>query len=113
MRFLTDENIATSVVAALRNAGHDVIDVKEQGWQGMQDSVLVEHALKDSRIVITHDKDFLYQHRVSVVLVRLPNQAPAHVRERLLTFLESHPEQRLQEPTLAIVFEDVVEFRVW
>lgn len=32
--WLTDENIHPEVVAYLRSRGFDVLDVKEQGWQG-------------------------------------------------------------------------------
>lgn len=50
MRFLADENVARSVVLALRNAGHDVFDVKETGWQGKSDDFLIKQALKNKRI---------------------------------------------------------------
>jgi len=37
---LTDENIHPEVVAYLRTKGFDVLDVKEEGWQGKKDSDL-------------------------------------------------------------------------
>lgn len=55
---LTDENIHPQVVTYLRDAGFDVLDVKEQGWQGMSDEDILTRAYNDGRIVISHDRDF-------------------------------------------------------
>ncbi len=32
MDFLTDENIYTRIVQAVRSLGHDVMDIKKQNW---------------------------------------------------------------------------------
>ncbi len=37
MKFFTDENVATSVVSALRRYGHEVKDIKEEKLQGTSD----------------------------------------------------------------------------
>lgn len=60
LRLLADENLSPSVVAWLRNRGFDDLDVKEQGWQGEEDSTLMERALSEERFVLTHDRDFGY-----------------------------------------------------
>ncbi len=57
-RFLTDENINPDVVAYLRANGFDVLDVKEQGWFGENDSELLKIAFEQNRVMITHDSDF-------------------------------------------------------
>ncbi len=59
MKFLTDENIAISVVKHLRNKGHDVKDVKEESLYGSPDKDIFELAKKENRIILTHDKDFI------------------------------------------------------
>jgi predicted nuclease of predicted toxin-antitoxin system len=58
LRFLTDENISPKVVTFLRNHGLDVLDTKEQGWQGKSDDELLKIAYQDKRWVLTHDTDF-------------------------------------------------------
>lgn len=89
MRFLSDENVATSVVHALRNAGHDIFDVKESKLFGKKDSELVTIARVEKRIILTHDSDFVYQNKVPVILLRFRNQRPSNVSYHLLRFLNS------------------------
>ncbi len=55
---LTDENIDPLIVQFLREAGFDVLDVKEEGWAGRKDSELLPIAHQQSRVVVTHDSDF-------------------------------------------------------
>ena len=59
LKFLVDENIAGSVVNALRKSGYDVKDVKEEKLYGLSDSKILEMANEGDRIIITHDKDFM------------------------------------------------------
>ena len=95
MKFLTDENIATSVVYALRHAGFDVKDIKEEKLFGVSDKEILQLASKENRIIITHDKDFaqiLSSAKIShkgVILLRLKNQNPTNVAQILLKTLQS------------------------
>jgi predicted nuclease of predicted toxin-antitoxin system len=57
MRILVNENMAASVVAALRDRGHDVLAVKES-MRGEEDAVILARAQAESRLVVTQDKDF-------------------------------------------------------
>lgn len=57
MRLLVDENCDISVVKTLRAAGHDVVAVAEISPRA-EDSLVVEMALRDDRVVVTEDKDF-------------------------------------------------------
>jgi predicted nuclease of predicted toxin-antitoxin system len=57
MRFLADENIVLSLVKGLHSAGHDVLWVKE-AYPGALDSVVLEVALANRRILLTQDKAF-------------------------------------------------------
>ena len=58
LKILTDENVSPKVTAFLRQQGLSVLDVKEQGWQGMSDEKLLEIAFQEKRFVLTHDSDF-------------------------------------------------------
>jgi len=55
---LADENVHRDVVRYLRERGCDVLDVRETGWIGAEDAVLLEAAYSQHRVVITHDADF-------------------------------------------------------
>lgn len=110
MQFLTDENVAPSVVSALRNAGHDVFDVKERRWLGRSDTVLIAHAAREQRVILTHDKDFTYQEKVPVILLRFRNHAPGNVIRHLLEFLSSPLRKRLRKPVVAVLSEAGVDF---
>lgn len=110
MRFLTDENVATSAVHALREAGHDVFDVKEAGWQGEGDRVLIALAVKQRRIILTHDKDFLQPSKATVILARFYNQRPTRVTQQLLEFLASSAKRKLKSGVRVILTEAQAEF---
>jgi len=58
LRLLADENISPKVVQFLREHGIDVADVKELGWQGEKDDILLAKAYQDQRFVLTYDSDF-------------------------------------------------------
>ena len=76
MRFLANEGVDGLIVAAVRDDGHDVRWMAEE-VEGRKDSVVLEAAALDARILITEDKDFgelVYRQRLhhrGVVLVRV------------------------------------------
>lgn len=106
MRFLADENVATSVVHALRKAGHDVLDVKEEGWFGKTDSALIIIAHEQRRVILTHDNDFRYQRRAPVILLRLHRQDPSTVTRNLLAFLDTPIPDKLKKPIVIIILTE-------
>jgi predicted nuclease of predicted toxin-antitoxin system len=55
---LTDENIDPEVVAYFRRAGINVADVLERDWAGKSDVDLIDAALAEQRVIVTHDADF-------------------------------------------------------
>jgi predicted nuclease of predicted toxin-antitoxin system len=56
MRILADENFPRSIVEVLQR-GHDVVWARTD-CPGLKDSVLLERAESDARIIFTLDKDF-------------------------------------------------------
>ena len=58
MRIKVDENIGTSGVDLLRQAGHDTMTVREQGLAGAADEVVYDACLSEERTLITLDRDF-------------------------------------------------------
>ncbi len=57
MKLLTNENVAGSVVKALRDAGFDVLSAKES-MRGAPDPQVLARAASEHRVLVTHDKDF-------------------------------------------------------
>src|SRR3989344_1273193 len=108
MKFLTDENIATSVVHALRNAEFDVKDIKEERLQGTSDEEILDLALREKRIIITHDKDYAELIMISkkesegVILVRLKDQSASNVQKRLFYLLRSRLFNKVQRNLVTI-----------
>ncbi|EGW19867.1 hypothetical protein Mettu_2987 [Methylobacter tundripaludum SV96] len=58
-RFLVDENMGNDVAILLRDFGYNAIFVSEAGLTGFSDESVFAYAWKDSRIILTHDSDFL------------------------------------------------------
>ena len=92
LRLLADKNIPRTVIIALREKGYDVASV----WElrpGMSDEEVVELAIKESRIIITFDKDFgrialLKPNITGIILLRIPPLNPLYIVERILSVLE-------------------------
>lgn len=57
MRFLANENVPKLLVAALRAAGHDVAWIRQDA-PGSADFDVLARARRETRIVVTFDKDF-------------------------------------------------------
>ncbi len=98
MRILVDESCDFGVVLVLRGAGHDVEAICEEA-PSSRDADVLDRASRDSRILITEDKDFGELTRVKpttavrIVLIRIPAVARDWLLREivgLLVELESH-----------------------
>lgn len=105
---LSDENIHPEVVAYLRNKGFDVLDVKEEGWQGKKDSDLIAISHEQGRVVITHDGDF----GLLAVMTRVPFTGIIYIRPgdikplRIINQLERFIEAKINlKPQFMIVIQ--------
>ena len=114
IKFLTDENIAVSLVKAIRKKGYDVKDVKEERLFGTEDNEIINIANKENRIILTHDKDFanllnfpLTSHK-GVILLRFANQSPNNVINHFIALLDSKLKDKFKN-RLAIISEDFVK----
>lgn len=95
MRFLTNENIASTVVAGLREAGHDCLSAKES-MRGRPDREILARAVAEGRILVTFDKDFgelAFRSRLpatcGVVLFRITQRGRELDTQRVLDTLKS------------------------
>jgi hypothetical protein len=60
---LADENVADSVVAALRALGHDIVTARAAGLAATPDALVLAAATAAGRAVLTHDRDFIRLHK--------------------------------------------------
>lgn len=103
MRFLTDENIATSVIKSLRNRGYNVKDVKEENLYGSDDEKILSISNNEDRIIITHDKNFAnllnnpYKEHKGAIILGFNDQSPQNVSTKLLEFLDSIAENKINK----------------
>lgn len=101
MRRLADECCDMAVVRALRDAGHDVVSVRESS-QGADDETVVRMAIRDERVLLTEDKDFGQLVHASaakppgVIFIRFPASARQAMAEAVLMLVRTHGEQLLE-----------------
>ncbi len=75
--FLADESCDFLIVRKLRSAEYDVLSVAES-FPSASDQQVLEHAIKEGRILLTEDKDFgewVFAHGEKiegVILIRFP-----------------------------------------
>jgi len=95
MKFLTDENIALSVMRFIRQKGFDVKDIKEESLQGSSDKDVLMLAKKEKRIILTHDKDFLEIVKSDkteiegIILIKCKKQNPENISATLGKLMDS------------------------
>ena len=116
MKFLLDMGLGHSTVLFLRKQGYDVVHLREQGLQRLPDEQIVNKAVQEERIILTHDLDFgrlvaLSQSKIpSVITFRLDDMKPANVNhylgETLVRFAKA-----LEEGALISVSEQIIRMR--
>ncbi len=116
-RFLTDENIAKSLVRALREKGHDVKDIKEEKLFGTPDKEIFNLAKTEDRIILTHDKDFnnlldfpLQPHN-GIILIRYNDLFPDNVIRKFVPLLDTEIKNKLKKHLVIITDDFIKTFR--
>lgn len=66
IRFHLDEHCPTAVAEGLRRRGINVTTTPEAGLQGALDTEHVAFALREGRVILTEDEDFLALHASGV-----------------------------------------------
>ena len=95
---LANENIPASVVDALVGQGHDVKWVRKAA-PGASDRAVLEIAQRESRLIVTFDKDFgelAFRAGLpagcGIILLRIKAASPEQLAERVIHSLESRPD---------------------
>ncbi len=89
MQFKIDENLHTDTAGLLRQHGHDVLTVFDQGLQGSLDTDVASICQQEARAIVTLDLDFS-DIRVyppadyhGIIVLRLNEQSRASVLQAL------------------------------
>lgn len=96
MRFLADESCDFALVRALRQVGHDVTAVKEI-MPGAEDEKAIDLAVRESRVLLTEDKDFgqlVFASSVKsagVILIRYPAHARQTMVKAIVELIQKNP----------------------
>jgi predicted nuclease of predicted toxin-antitoxin system len=100
VRIKVDEDLPLSVAEVLREAGHDVATVVDQGWSGWTDARIWIAVCTERRMLITADKGLADLRRLrevktslGVVLLRVQNESwrsYGRLAEKLVSSLDLH-----------------------
>ena len=109
--------LARSTAAYLRDLGHDVLHLRDQGLQQLDDNGIVTKALLEEQVILTHDLDFGrivalgHGQLPSVITFRLSNMQPVHVNWHLTHVLNQFSES-LEEGALISVSDRTIRVRL-
>lgn len=93
LKFLVDTCVDVRLARWLREQGHDVRHLRDEGLQKLPNGQIFAKAIAEGRVVITHDLDFgeiaalTHGHKTSVIVFRLHNPRITRLTERLATVL--------------------------
>lgn len=92
MRLLIDNALSPRLADGLRDAGHDVVHVRDIGLHSAADEEIMDVAVKDNRVVVSEDTDFgtllslRDSEKPSFILLRhLPDRSAAGLLQILLS----------------------------
>lgn len=95
MRLLADENFPGDAIVALREDGHDVIWIRTEA-PGSSDHDVLARAQRETRILITFDKDFgelAFRSRLpasgGIILFRISTPSSNHIARAAVAALRS------------------------
>ena len=89
MRFLLDMGIAHSISIWLKNRGYDAIHLNDENLYRLPDSLILDKAIQEQRIIITTDMDFGHLlalnklQQTTVIQFRTFIFTPYNIREKL------------------------------
>jgi predicted nuclease of predicted toxin-antitoxin system len=93
MKLKLDENMPASAVALLAGWDHDVTTAVDEGLAGRDDPTVAERVTREGRMLTTLDRGFgnirSYPpgEHPGIIVLRLPDQRPAHVGAALRSLL--------------------------
>ncbi len=110
---LADENIHSFIIKALREAGFEVLSVKEFSG-GIKDELVIQMALNNNYILLTEDKDFgewVFAHHVkdlSVLFLRYSFFEYTEISNTIVRLLKT---QSLERPFFTTITTKKIRVR--
>lgn len=113
MKLFVDEHIPLMTVRALREMGHDALDIRGTPDEGMPDPDLWKRAQHEERLLITTDKGFAAHrqaHHYGVLIVRLRQPNRLKIHHRVMQAMAQFPEN--EWTGLLVIMRDVAQ-SIW
>lgn len=110
---LADENIHSFIIGTLRDAGFEVISVKETA-SGIKDDEVIQMALKNKWLLLTQDKDFgewVFAHHVEGLTVLFLRYSFGEFREIAKSLVQLLKAQQPERPFFATITTKKVRVR--
>lgn len=98
--FQLDEQFPHAVARALRRAGIDVVTADEAGLRSAPDLEVLAHALRERRMLLTHDPHFVAFHyagqaHTGIAFREAERRSIGEIVERLLLIAEQYEVEEL------------------
>lgn len=112
MKFIADVNIAQLIIKLLRQASHDVLDIKSVDPEAT-DTKIIKLAVEENRIILTHDRDFEVlskypKYQAGTIIIRLAKADAKYFYARIQEVLTSKSGEELLK-ALTIIKESGFE----
>ncbi len=91
MKFLADENFPKPLIIKIRQLGHSVKTIQLKNLQGSSDQTVASIAIKEKRIVLTFDKDFLEDQlpQLQAIIFHFPKTPTSEITPLMGNFLDA------------------------
>lgn len=99
MKFLADEDFPKPLVVKIRQSGFSVKTIQQKNLQGVSDKSVANLALKEKRIVLTFDKDFLRNQpkNLQAVIFHFPKIPTSEIIPSIENFLNELKQIKLSK----------------
>jgi predicted nuclease of predicted toxin-antitoxin system len=107
VKFLLDQDVYAITGRFLQSLGHEVLTAHEAGLSQADDTVLLEEAKRQARIMVTRDRDygglvFLRRQANAVIYLRMTPATVTPVHDELARILTAYSEADLMHSFVVV-----------